>query len=134
MHTTGLKVHVSSFALCGAAAMAGASTQTISSSVITIELTGACVFVCYHHRLVGQSSTHPPNTIHTYIGRHARLTSPFTHPVYRPIHRLTIEQWTTFAGVYTHQLPIFLSVLAAYTVSRGLSQSIYDALAPVRAC
>ncbi len=34
-------------------------------------------------------------------------------------------------GVYNHQLPVFLSVLAAYTVSRGLAQSIYDALAQV---
>ncbi|GAB5029863.1 cystathionine beta-core [Nannochloropsis oceanica] len=66
----GLDTHVSSFALCGAAALAGASTQTISSGVIAIELTGE----------------------------------------------------------YKQQLPIFLAVLAAYTISRGLSQSIYDAL------
>ncbi|TFJ87958.1 hypothetical protein NSK_000778, partial [Nannochloropsis salina CCMP1776] len=65
-----LEFRVASFALCGAAALAGASTHTISSGVIALELTGE----------------------------------------------------------YHQQLPIFLSVLAAYTMSRGLSQSIYDAL------
>ena len=36
----GFDCHVASFALCGAAALAGASTQTISSAVITIEMSG----------------------------------------------------------------------------------------------
>jgi len=58
------------FSMCGAAALTAAATQTISSAVITIELTGQL----------------------------------------------------------SYQLPIFVSVLVAYVISRGLSSSIYDAM------